>query len=377
MTQVTGGDLFSGPAVEAANAVYASNLVHAKSLTSWQRSTRWLTEYEAYAKRVYLESGLRYSWGEAVASNELMRLFLSSVVGHDKGHSVPASARRFLSAERRRRGLESLNVDASISDLLKGAERTTPRTKKQAAPLHEDEVGRLLDKFGCTWVERQVATMTAVGFLSVMRGIELRKIRTDGVCFVLRAGTHLYASKGARTPDVKEVKAILFHVPWRKQNQCKDVWVPLACPRVMQRVIEQLAECTRQGGTEFLFPSVSRRGGKRMHRLNPMGRQQFQSLLQKGLIGVCGFKPAVARLFTGHCLRIGGSNYMRRLGLDDEIHRKLGGWMSIQSSQGYMVLSPKEQAAVCEKMALHGKRHSAFEPGELDSALTGMAALIL
>ena len=67
---------------------------------------------------------------------------------------------------------------------------------------------------------------------------------------------------------------------------------------------------------------------------------------------------------------------MRRLGLDDEIHRKLGGWMSIQSSQGYMVLSPKEQAAVCEKMALHGKRHSAFEPGELDSDRDGSVDIV-
>ena len=60
-------------------------------------------------------------------------------------------------------------------------------------------MGRLLDKFGCTWVERQVATMTAVGFLSVMRGIELRKIRTEGGCFVLRSGTHLPVRVEGRT----------------------------------------------------------------------------------------------------------------------------------------------------------------------------------
>ena len=68
---------------------------------------------------------------------------------------------------------------------------------------------------------------------------------------------------------------------------------------------------------------------------------------------------------------------MRRLGLDDEVHRKLGGWMSIQSSQGYMVLSPREQAVVCEKMALHNKRGSAFAEEELPGMLNKLSALIL
>ena len=114
-----------------------------------------------------------------------------------------------------------------------------------------------------------------------------------------------------------------------------------------------------------------------MNPRNPIGRAQFQRELQRGLVDVCGFEANTARLFTGHCMRLGGSNYMRRLGLDDEIHRKLGGWMSIKSSQGYMVLSPREQAIVCEKMALSSKRTCAFSESELGGMMDKLTALTL
>ena len=234
-----------------------------------------------------------------------------------------------------------------------------------------------MEEYDATWTQRQVATMAGVGFLTVMRGVELRTIRTDGVRFVLRSGEHVEASQCTSFPDLSQITAALFLVPWRKQHQAKDVWVPMACHRMIARVIEQLEEGRRQGSPEFLFPSVVRKGGATMNMVNPMGRVQFQRELQTGLRKICGFSQAVAALFTGHCLRLGGSNYMRRLGLDDEVHRKLGGWMSIKSSQGYMILSPREQAQVCERMALVSKRASACSASEIPGLLSKMTALIL
>ena len=219
--------------------------------------------------------------------------------------------------------------------------------------------------------------MAGVGFLTVMRGVELRKITTDGVRFALQSGKHVDAHTRDVLPKLDTIKACLFHVPWRKQCQAKDVWVMMACPRMIARILEQLREVRRQGNPVFLFPSQSRRRGAPMHLRNPMGRAQFQRELQRFLIEECGFDPQVARLFTGHCLRLGGSNYMRRLGISDEIHRKLGGWMSIKSSQGYMVLSPQEQAKVCERMALTKTRNSGFTEADVPGMLEGMAALIL
>ena len=91
----------------------------------------------------------------------------------------------------------------------------------------------------------------------------------------------------------------------------------------------------------------------------------------------CGFEAAVAALMTGHCLRVGGSNYMRRLGIADEVHRRMGGWMHLQSSQGYMVLTPAEQAETCAKMALTNKRASAFTQEEAGHLLRQLSTLVL
>jgi hypothetical protein len=376
MARVLDGSEFSGPAVERANAAFRRVLVHAKDPAALQRSTRWLSEFQSWARLVYAHSGRKFNPRAAWGSHELMRLFLSEVVRQERGSTVPGSARRFLSAERLRRGFSSLNDVADVSTLLAGVVRATPRTKKKSAPLHEDEIGQLLTEHRGSWFERQVAIMAGVGFLTVMRLAEVRKIRTDGVRFVLRSGKHV-DSNAAVLPQPNKIKAVLFHVAWRKQHQAKDVWIPMACPRMTRRVLEQLQEGRRQGGPEFLFPSVSRKAGKAMNLKNPIGRDQFQRQLQVGLVQVCKFAPAVAKLFTGHALRVGGSNYMRRLGLSDEVHRKLGGWMSIQSSQAYMVLSPREQAQVCEKMALERGRTGAFSETEIPAVLDRLGSLVL
>ena len=228
------------------------------------------------------------------------------------------------------------------------------------------------------WFTKQVGTMTGVGFLTVMRTVELRRIRTDGVKLVLVSGKHVDCHELERFPELEMVRAMLFHVPWRKQHQAKDVWVPLVCPRAMARVLEQFGEGRRQGGPDFLFPSRLKSGSGGMNLVNPISRQSFQNGLQRGLMKACGFSAAVAKLFTGHALRVGGSNYMRRLGLSDEVHRKLGGWASIESSQGYMmVLSPREQATLCGKMALVDKRKSAFNEAEIDGLVHSMATVVL
>ena len=53
---------------------------------------------------------------------------------------------------------------------------------------------------------------------------------------------------------------------------------------------------------------------------------------------VCGAKLEELVDVMGHSLRVGGSNHIRKLGIDDEIHRKLGGWASLSSSRSYPVV---------------------------------------
>ena len=86
--------------------------------------------------------------------------------------------------------------------------------------------------------------------------------------------------------------------------------------------------------------------------LNPVSHAQFVSALQFALVTVVGLSAQAARLRKGHSLRVGGSNYMRHLGISSEVHRKLGGWMSIVSSHGYMHMYVLERAKIKGLMSI-------------------------
>ena len=55
---------------------------------------------------------------------------------------------------------------------------------------------------------------------------------------------------------------------------------------------------------------------------------------------------------------------MRRLGIADEVHRRLGGWMTLVAAQGYMALSAREQFKYTLKLAQAKKRNSAFQKAD-------------
>ena len=85
---------------------------------------------------------------------------------------------------------------------------------------------------------------------------------------------------------------------------------------------------------------------------NPVGHSQLVSAIQFALVVVVGLTREAAKLRKGHALRVGGSNYMRQLGISDEVHRKLGGWMSLVSSHGYMHMSVGERSHIKGLMSL-------------------------
>ena len=69
-------------------------------------------------------------------------------------------------------------------------------------------------------------------------------------------------------------------------------------------------------------------------------------------IDVCGLSREQARLFSGHSMRVGGSNYMRKLGIDDETHQAVGDWASLTSSRNYYALSADEQFITTDRFTL-------------------------
>ena len=98
--------------------------------------------------------------------------------------------------------------------------------------------------------------------------------------------------------------------------------------------------------------SCFRCDGELPHPNNPVGHKQYMEALQMGLHTACGYTMEAARLRKGHCPRVGGSDYMRELGIEDEVHRRLGGWMSLVSSRGYMRISVEGRIKVKSKMGI-------------------------
>ena len=132
----------------------------------------------------------------------------------------------------------------------------------------------------------------------------------------------------------------------------------LACPKVMALVLHQMRFVrTRQqceGDDLFLFPAQSRKKEGKFRipsYTNPVGHQQFVRAMQRGLVAG-GLPEEAARLRKGHSMRVGGSEYMRRLGIADDVHRRLGGWMSLVSSRGYMHMSIEDRMHIKSSMGL-------------------------
>ena len=72
-----------------------------------------------------------------------------------------------------------------------------------------------------------------------------------------------------------------------------------------------------------------------MHRKNPVDHQSVVNAMRHALrcVNACPWLMTRkwSKLYTGHALRVGGSNHiMRKLGIADDVHRCLGGWMTLQ-----------------------------------------------
>ena len=86
--------------------------------------------------------------------------------------------------------------------------------------------------------------------------------------------------------------------------------------------------------------------------------------------------PRWSSLYSGHAMRVGGSNHMRRIGIADDVHRRMGGWMSLTSSQGYMALTPAEQFRYTVSLAGKRARRSALSPAAARAVLSVLPTLV-
>ena len=101
-----------------------------------------------------------------------------------------------------------------------------------------------------------------------------------------------------------------------------------------------------------------------------MSTASFVGLLKAVLREKCGVGEDELKLYGGHSLRVGGSNFMRWLGLSEDVHKTLGGWAQLVSAKEYMQRSPAEQFAMTRALAVKRKRDVALEEkGEARSLL--------
>lgn len=308
-------------------------------------------------------------------------MFLTEVAEQMKGISRVSAARRALSAQRLREGATSLNADHDISLLVDGVRRSQPKTKHQVESLDVNDVATMTTALSRSdkWHERQLGVMIAAGFLTILRYGELQKVRRAGVRVVFKRGNERALSSIACLPQAAQVRGILIHLAWRKSKQEVDAWVSLSCPTTIARLLrhEQTLR-DLQCPSHRLFPSVSRGRGRLPHPSNYFGATEFRRDLRLCLQRFCDMSAPESRVYGGHSLRVGGSNYMRRLGIDPDVHRALGGWSVLKSARDYMQLSPTEQFEITRALAVKKTREQGFEArSQAQGVLTRIQRLTL
>lgn len=336
-------------------------LVHSRCKGAWKRTWRWVKEFNLFATRMCTDSGRRYYWRPCLADNVLCYLFLVRVANEDKGSSRPVAARRALSRQRRQTQLPSLNEDPRITALIAGVRNARPKLKRQMESLDVSDVSAVMGAWGsthCCW-RLMVALMTAVGFLTLMRCGEMVKLLREGVILVLKSGREVNLRTCTTLPAADQCMGMLLLVVWRKSKQAANAWLPVSCPRTLALMIQHEKFLRAFGSTtKYCFPA-RRKTGKTVFgapkRENHMSTASFVRLMKLALEEVCTVGEDELRLYGGHSLRVGGSNFMRWLGISEDVHRALGGWAQLVSAKQYMQRSPAEQFELTRALAVKRK----------------------
>ena len=354
---------------------------HARHSKSWGRALRWLREFQGFAKAMCSSNNVNYDFGRCLRDDRLCCLFLTDVAEEMKGISRVIAARRALNTRRLRMHSPSLNNDHDITLLVDGIRRSQPKTRHQVESLDVNDVSLISTTLSTSarWQDRQLGVMIATGFLTIVRYGELQRVTRDGVRLIYKSGAEVVLSSAATLPDTDNLRGILIHLHFRKSNQDSDSWIPMSCRVTIERLLRHEQTLRDLGCPNHrLFPSVSRRSGQPPNPVNFFGATQFRDGLRRCLRDICHMSPQESMVYGGHSLRVGGSNYMRRLGVDRDVHRSMGGWATLKSATEYMQLSPSEQFDITRKLAVKTTREHAFaSQGDAQRALDQLRQLTL
>ena len=352
-------------------AIVRDFMPHARGKQTWAKKASWMRKFHIFSRQICGESGVFRSTEQCLRSEVMCRHFIAHVATENKGPTRPRSARMVLSAERVKRGWTSLSENPTISAIVEGAEAAQPFTKKQSAGITCTMVKLILNKYGKagSWWKRQTALMVSLGFVTLMRSGEMCTIKRSGVRFVFADGSESLAMSLKHLPKTQSIKGVLLHLPWRKNHKHMDCWIPVSCGLTLTLLIQHIAFLRRQKSQSvYLFLSQQGKNSKNLY--NHIRQNKFVVAMQWALREcVPGMDTKWAMQYTGHALRVGGSNEMRKRGIADEVHRKMGGWMTMTAAQGYMSLSAQEQMRLALKLKTTKGRQSGFQKDAAVNAL--------
>ena len=345
-----------------------NQLPYSATSQKFERNNSFIRLFYEFAENMCREEQRPFNRLFCLANDELVEMWISTVLEEECGSTRPANARKAINAKRLALRLPALPKFSTVSALVKTAKAKHPKTVKKSQVASKKMINSIIDsyKHSPRWWELQFALMTAVGFLCLLRLIEVRQFLHGGVKLVLRNADQISPRIKLRDgsaiypplPPINDVVAIRLYCPFRKTTRHHGSWISFTDPKTMTMMLRHLHNLRFLSyHHKLLFPSRNR-VAKRfrpvcvwMPTANPFSHKSYVDAMQKALREVCKLPVDVSKMYTGHVLRVSGSNSIRKdTTLSADVNRQLGAWMSLASKEGYDQQSLIEQMQVTQQL---------------------------
>ena len=332
------------------------------------RNNSFIRLFNDFAVKMCAAENRTYDSIQCLKNDELVEMWLSTIVEEDCGATRPASARKAINAKRLALRLPALPKFSTTTDLVKCAKAKNPKAVKKSEVASKSMITEIINAYetSTAWWMLQFALMTAIGFLCLLRFGEVRQFVSDGIKLVQVGVREVQPLKFRRDgsvilqplPPARLVIAIRLLCPFRKTTQTEGSWLTVTDTKTITMMMIHLHNMRRLLYVGIpLFPS-RRRVAKRWMPLcpwmpthNPVSRKTYIDLMRQSLRDVCGLPVDVSMMYSGHTLRISGSNSVRKdTQLTEDVNRQLGSWMSLASKKSYDRQSLIEQMEVTQHL---------------------------
>jgi len=233
-----------------------------------------------------------------------------------------------------------------MSYMQRGNLRAQPHIPKGARPFPRIMVTAIAENRGSStcWWKRMVSVALSILFETLLRGAGLLCIPSGGTTWLV--GEHEFINP-ATIPY--QCSGVALTVPRRKSTQTRAEWVVIRAgrtPFLLKHHVEFIR--VHAPANECLFPARKQvgRGRSRIwapHPSNPMSTHSLLGLMRMALREVCGLSAVQAAMFTLHALRVGGINYLHRMGVPTSMRAQMASHAALETSCRYLRLSPLQQ----------------------------------